>query len=96
VLGLYCGSFGDWQDYRDDDKNSIVQVNHSNDDFDHLPVYDIGMPVEDPHVNMMLLFQMEVLSELAGKTGNRKMAEYWDQQCLPGPEGGGKKGQVVT
>lgn len=66
-----------WLEYRDDDKNGIVQINHGNDNFDHLPLYDMGFPVEDPHVNMMLAFQMKVLSDIAGKLGETEKSVSW-------------------
>ncbi len=68
-----------WFDYRDDDGNGIVQVNHGNDDFDWLPVFDAGFPMEDPQVNMMLVFQMEALSDIAGKLGRKAEAAEWKQ-----------------
>ncbi len=55
-------------------------MNHSNDDFDHLPVYDVGMPVEDPQVNMMLALQMEFLSELALDLGRTPESEMWSKR----------------
>ncbi len=69
-----------WTKYRDDDKNGLVQINHGNDNFDHLPIYDIGFPVEDPHVNMMLIFQMEALSKIAEKLGKKDAAKDWEEK----------------
>ncbi|MEP4095817.1 trehalase family glycosidase [Reichenbachiella sp.] len=70
-----------WLNYRDDDQNGIVQINHGNDNFDFLPVYDMGFPVEDPHVNMMLAFQMETLSDLSTKLGIPEQSEVWNKKA---------------
>jgi len=69
-----------WFNYRDDDGNGIVQVNHGNDDFDWLPVYDAGFPMEDPQVNMMLVFQMDALSDVATKLGKISESKIWKQR----------------
>lgn len=66
-----------WTDFRDDDGNGLVQVNDGNDHFDHLPVYDVGCPVEDPHVNAMLALQMEVLGDAAEILGDLPDARQW-------------------
>jgi putative isomerase len=63
--------------YRDDDNNGIPQQNHGNEAADNATVYDKGVPVEAPDLCAHLIFQMDVLAEIAGKLGKRSDSIVW-------------------
>jgi putative isomerase len=63
--------------YRDDDNNGIPQQNHGNEAADNATVYDKGVPVESPDLCTHLIYQMDMLAEIAGKLGKRSDSVIW-------------------
>jgi putative isomerase len=70
-----------WLNYRDDDRDGVVQQNHGNEAADNATVYDIGLPVESPDLCVHMVYQMDVLSMLAGKLGKWKDSIEWKRKA---------------
>jgi glycogen debranching enzyme len=68
-----------WFNFRDDSENGLPQYNHGNDSgWDNATVFDDGvLPVEGPDLAAFLVFQMNVLSEVASKIGRKKEEKVW-------------------
>jgi putative isomerase len=73
--------WNDWWFQHDDDRDSIVQYDHPfSSGLDSSPIWDEGMPVESPDLNVYLCVQMEALAEIAGLIGETEDAEMWRQR----------------
>jgi putative isomerase len=66
-----------WFLYRDDDKNGIPQLNHSNESADGAAPFDIGLPIESPDLSAYLIIQMDVLADIAAKLQKPEEAVQW-------------------
>ncbi len=67
-----------WFRYRDDDRDGICQYHHGNDSgWDDATAFDGGCPVEAPDLNALLVLQMEVLGDLAGRLDRPDEAAAW-------------------
>lgn len=73
--------WNDWWFRHDDDRDSIVQYNDPfSSGLDDSPMWDEGMPVESPDLNVYLCVQMEALADIAGLIGETEDAEMWRQR----------------
>ncbi len=71
-----------WQRCRDDDGDGLVQCLHGNDTgWDNATLFDVGMPVESPDLNALLILQMEELAELAQILGKPAAAKQWRREA---------------
>jgi putative isomerase len=66
-----------WFTYRDDDKDGIPQLNHSNEAADGATPFDIGLPIESPDLSAYLILQMDVLADIATKLQKTAEAAQW-------------------
>ena len=73
--------WNDWWFRCDDDRDSIVQYDHPfSSGLDDSPMWDEGMPVESPDLNVYLCLQMEALAEIARLIGETEDAKMWAQR----------------
>jgi len=71
-----------WFKYRDDDHDGIPQYNHGNDSgWDNSTVFDEGVPIEGPDLCAYLIIQMDTLSEIASKLGEKNDAKNWKSRA---------------
>ena len=71
-----------WLTYRDDDGDGIPQYNHGNESgWDNGTVFGENVPVESPDLCGYLVFQMDVLAEVAEKLGKSDEAATWGQRA---------------
>jgi len=63
--------------YRDENRNGIPQQNSGNETADNATVYDMGIPVESPDLCAHLIYQMDVLAEIAGKLKKNNDSITW-------------------
>jgi putative isomerase len=63
--------------YRDDNRNGIPQQNSGNETADNATVFDMGVPVESPDLCAHLIYQMDVLAEIAGTLGKTNDSIIW-------------------
>lgn len=62
-----------WIDYRDDDKDGLIQYNHGNESgWDNSTFFKNTVPIESPDINSYLITQLEFLIDLAKNSGNYK------------------------
>ncbi|WP_248910820.1 amylo-alpha-1,6-glucosidase [Halocatena marina] len=66
-----------WFNYRDDDDDGIPQYNHGNECADNASCFGHGLPIEAPGLPALLVIQMEVLADIAGKLGRNDSATRW-------------------
>jgi putative isomerase len=70
-----------WMQYRDYDHNGIPQYNHGWDGgWDNATVFDIGFPVESPDLSAFLVYQMDILSDVAKQLNLPKESKLWKQK----------------
>ncbi len=73
--------WNDWWFKRDDDRDGIVQYDHPlSSGMGDSPVWEGGMPVESPDLNVYLCLQMQTLAEIAKLIGETEDAEMWIQR----------------
>jgi putative isomerase len=73
--------WNNWWFRHDDDRDSVVQYNHPySSGLDDSPMWDEGMPVESPDLNVYLCLQMEALAEIARLIGETEDAGMWAQR----------------
>lgn len=71
-----------WFIYRDGDHNGLPEYYHGNDSgWDNSTAFDMGFPAEGPDLAAFLIKQMDVLSDVALKTGKAKEADKWKQKA---------------
>lgn len=71
-----------WFKYRDHDHDGIPQYNHGNDSgWDNSTVFDEGVPIEGPDLCAYLIIQMDTLSEIASKLGEKNDAKNWKSRA---------------
>jgi glycogen debranching enzyme len=67
-----------WLDFMDFDRDGIAQYMHGNDSgWDNSTVFRFGTPVESPDLTAYLVYQMDVLSDIAEKLGKPGEAVKW-------------------
>lgn len=69
-----------WFIYRDDDKNGLPQLNHSNEGADGASLFDAGLPVESPDLSAYLIIQMDVLADMATKLNKTGESAIWKER----------------
>jgi len=73
--------WNDWWFRHDDDRDSIVQYDHPfSSGLNDSPMWDEGMPVESPDLNVCLCLQIEALAEIARLIGETEDVEMWAQR----------------
>lgn len=71
-----------WLHYRDTDGDGLPEYNHGNDSgWDNATIFAHGVPVEAPDLAAFLVYQMDVLSDIAGRLNRAGEAEQWRRQA---------------
>lgn len=71
-----------WFNFRDDNRDGILQYNHGNDSgWDNGTVFDVGCPVEAPDLCAFMIIQLDVLAEIAELLSRQDEAQYWTQRA---------------
>lgn len=71
-----------WFDYRDYDKDGIPCYNHGNDSgWDNSTVFKDRPPIKSPDLLAYLIYQMDVLAEIADLLGKKQKARYWKKRA---------------
>jgi putative isomerase len=67
-----------WLQYRDNDGDGLPHYNHGNDSgWDNSTSFASVVPVESPDLSSFLVIQMEVLADLADRSGDHDGAAAW-------------------
>jgi len=66
-----------WLKYRANNGNSLPQFYNSSEGWDVSTPYDAGLPLETPELAAFLIVQMDLLAEIAQKTGLSNDADLW-------------------
>ena len=67
-----------WLTYRDSDGDGLPEYNHGNDSgWDNSTVFAHGVPVEAPDLAAFLVYQMDVLADVAQLLGKAAEADRW-------------------
>jgi len=71
-----------WLHYRDTDGDGLPEYNHGNDSgWDNATIFAHGVPVEAPDLAAFLVYQMDVLSDIAGQLDHAVDAEQWRRRA---------------
>jgi len=71
-----------WLSYRDTDGDGLPEYNHGNDSgWDNATIFAHGVPVEAPDLAAFLVYQMDVLSDIAGRLGRTAEADQWQRRA---------------
>jgi len=82
AYALLCRWTNWWLDYRDTDGDGLPEYNHGNDSgWDNATIFAHGVPVEAPDLAAFLVYQMDVLSDIAGRLGHAFDAEQWHRRA---------------
>lgn len=78
VYGPLCRWTDWWLSYRDSDGDGLPEYHHGNDSgWDNATLFAHGVPVEAPDLSAFLVYQMDVLAEIAAQLGRGAEAEQW-------------------
>ena len=70
-----------WMTCRDDNGNGIPEYHNGCDSgWDNATVYDVGYPAEGPDLCAFLVYQMDVLTQVATDLGKPDEAAHWKQR----------------
>lgn len=67
-----------WLTHRRKDDSKLPVYNHGNDSgWDNASIFHVGIPVEAPDLTAHLIYQMDLLSEMADEIGKIQEGEMW-------------------
>lgn len=71
-----------WLHYRDTNGDGLPEYNHGNDSgWDNATVFAHGVPVESPDLAAFLVYQMDVLADVAPELGREGERDQWRQRA---------------
>lgn len=82
AYGPLCRWTDWWLSYRDADGDGLPEYHHGNDSgWDNSTVFAHGVPVQSPDLAAFLVYQMDVLADVAARLGRSAEANHWRERA---------------